>query len=255
MRLSTPRPAAELSPPLNIHNELFRQAGLTLRKGQFSLWVAAPNVGKSVVANNFAAHAKDSTVFFSADSDEWTVRTRTAAILTGARLDDVEQHLVTPEWEQYYGERMKAVDHIDWSFRNDIDTEYIGLRLLAHAEITGDFPGFIVVDNMGNAMENPDDFGELRVICRELQVLGRKLGAHVMALHHVVGSKEDGAQPINLSDVLGKVSKLPEQVIGMSRANDQTLLVNVVKNRGGRRGSFHLPIDYPSARIGGFRFR
>lgn len=73
-----------------------------------------------------------------------------------------------------------------------------------------------------------------------------------MALHHVTGPKESGEQPIGLADLLYKIGKIPETVIGLNRAGEN-LNVTVPKQRGGKSGiEFQLPISYPTATIGGY---
>jgi hypothetical protein len=99
-----------------------------------------------------------------------------------------------------------------------------------------------------------DEYSQLRASCRELQRIARRTRAHVMGLHHVIGNKEDGKDPIQLSDLIGKIGKIPELVIGLHRPYDGQLGITVPKQRLGR-GNFaiQVPIDYTTASIGGYR--
>lgn len=250
---SAPRTTGTLSPPLPAVNEYLSRSGVALRRSQFSLWAAAPGVGKTITANNLALFMKVPTLYFSADSDEWTVRQRACSILTMRELAQVEKDLLSGDWP--YDRWLAKADHIDWCYATDIDPEFIGLRIKAYAEPRGVYPHLIVVDNLGNTVENQgDEYAELRAVCRDLQRVARLTKAHVMGLHHVVGPKESGTQPIDQGDLLGKLAKIPEQVFGLHMEHDK-LVVNVAKNRGGKRGfQIHIPIDYSRALLAGFRY-
>lgn len=255
--LSASRKAVVLAPPLPVQNSVFSQAGLVFRRGQFSLVAAAPSVGKTLFATNLTIHTPVPALYFSADSDEWTVKQRACSILTGTQLDVVEQQLNDETWEQFYTDKLRSLDHIDFCYQTDIDPEFIVQRMLAYGELRGEWPQLVIVDNLGNTVEDPESQGaELQSSCRELQKLARKTKAHVMALHHVVGPKENGDKPILLGDLIHKVGKLPELVIGLSWTDQSRtqLLMNVPKFRGGKGGiAFQLPIDYTRATISGFR--
>jgi replicative DNA helicase len=181
------------------------------------------------------------------------VKQRACSILSGQKLSLIEGQLNEEAWEQHYAGQLQKADHVDWSYQNDIDPEYIALRIKAHAELRGEYPQLIVVDNLGNAVVDQDnEASELRAICRELQGIARTCKAHVMALHHVKGAKENGDKPITLGDLLYNIGKIPEMVLGLHRENG-ALAVTVPKNRGGKAG-LHVPvsIDYETATVGGF---
>lgn len=265
--LSASRKATVLAPPLPVYNSVFGAAGLVFRRGQLSLVAAAPSVGKTLFATNLSVRTPASqsapdgplrgNLYFSADSDEWTVKQRACSILTGVDLNTVEKQLNDDDWDRFYTDQLRTADHIDWCFQTDIDTEFIVQRMFAHAELRGDFPQLIVVDNLGNTVVDQDNEGaELRATCRELQRIARVTGAHVMALHHVTGPKENGLQPIGLGDLLWKLGKIPETVVGLNWIDSQRsgLNLTVPKNRGGKGGiSFPLPVDYSTAIVGGFQ--
>lgn len=255
--LSASRKATVLAPPLPVSNSVFAQHGLVFRRGQLSLVAAAPSVGKTLFATNLGIRTPVPALYFSADSDEWTVKQRACSILSGVKLNTVEQQLGEEAWDQYYTDQLRHTDHVDFCFQTDIDPEFIVQRIFAYAELRGDYPQLIVVDNLGNTVVDQDNEGaELRATCRELQRLARITGAHVMGLHHVTGPKENGLQPILLGDLLWKLGKIPEMVLGLNWTDVQRsgLNVTVPKFRGGKGGiSFQLPVDYTTATIGGFK--
>lgn len=253
--LSSARKTAALAPPLPVVNSVFSAAGLTFRRAQFSLVASAPGVGKTLFATNLALRTPISTLYYSADSDEWTVKQRACSILSGSPLNDIERNYNDEAWEKHYAERLRRADHIDWCFASDIDPEFIVERLFAHAELRGEYPKLIVVDNLANVVVDQDNEGsELRAACRELQRIARLTGAHVMALHHVKGAKENGTQPILLGDLLYNIGKVPELVLGLHREGPQYVALTVPKYRGGKHGmSLSLPVDYTRATLGGFQ--
>lgn len=252
--LSASRQSVVLSPPLPVQNSVFSAAGLLFRQSQFSLIASAPGVGKTLLATNLAARTPVPAVYFSADSDEWTVKQRACSIVTGTELSVVERQLNDEAWEKHYTDKLRAVDHIDWCFQSDIELEFIVERLMAHVELRGEAPRLAIIDNLGNTVVDQDnESAELRAACRELQRIARTMGTHIMGLHHVKGPKENGTQPILLGDLLYNIGKIPEVVLGIHRDGSNAVMVTVPKNRGGRAGmSLQLPIDYTRATIGGF---
>lgn len=255
--LSAARKATVLSEPIPVQNSVFARSGLVFRRGQFSLVAAAPSVGKTLFATNVSIRTPVPTLYFSADSDEWTVKQRACSILSGVDLNTVEQQLNQQSWEAFYADKLRQTDHIDWSFNSDIEPEYLIQRMLAHSEPRGEWPQLIIVDNLGNTVVDQDnESAELRAACRELQRIARLTNAHVMGLHHVKGRKENGTEPILLGDLLYNIGKIPEMVLGLHWPGvpRESLMVTVPKNRGGKAGmNIPLPIDYTRATIGGFR--
>lgn len=253
-RLSAPRRSASLATPLPVPNRVLQRNGIHLRRGQSSLLCAAPGVGKTIFANNLAVFTPVESLYFSADSDEWTVKQRICAILTGTPLEQVDQQLNDETWDAYYTQVLTGVDHIDWCYQSDIEPEFIVRRLDAHCEQWGDYPDLIVVDNLGDTYDDSgDEYAALRSSVRELKRIARFTNAHVMGLHHVVGAKENGDKPIWLGDLIGKIGKIPEIVLGLYRPTHDQLNLTVAKNRGGKANmELQLGVDYARARMGGF---
>jgi hypothetical protein len=229
------------------------------RRGQFSILAGSPGTGKSVVATNIAIQSPlVPTLFFSADSDEFTVRMRALAISTGAKLDDVEKNTKDSTWvEHYNNDVLPSINHVDWCFRSDIDLDFIVKRINAYGEIRGEAPHLVVVDNLTNSVNDTDnEYSELRTTCRDLQVIARETGAHILALHHVKGIHEQAekrATPISLGSLQYNLGKIPEIVIGINSPSDGVLNCSVPKNRAGRAGvEFYLDMDLSRATVNGF---
>ena len=253
---ATNRKAATLAPalPINLH-PLSRY--VKFRQGQMSMIAASPGAGKSVMATNIAVRCNVPVLFFSADSDEYTVRQRVLAILTGQTLEAVESGLKDPQWFEYFGQQILAADHIDWDFTADIDADYITKRLKAYCELREDWPKLIVVDNLGNSVVDMDnEYSELRSMMRELKATAGITQAHVMVLHHVKGFHElenNRATPISTGSLQYNLGKIPEIVLGLNRPTDSEVNLSVPKNRGGK-SDLQLPLllDYSRSTIEGF---
>src|SRR6266704_1062967 len=134
--LSSSQRTAVLAPPLPINNKVFNSLRLYLRLGQFTILGAAPSVGKSIFARNLVAKTVAPSLFFSADSDEYTVKTSVAACLTREPLELVEKQMNDESWSSYYDDIFSRTDHVEWSFK-DIDIDYVEARLDAYSEPYG----------------------------------------------------------------------------------------------------------------------
>lgn len=258
--LSAERRSVELAAPLQIHNHIFDQNRIVLRRGQFTLLCAAPGVGKSLLARNIAAKSGEvRTLYFSADSDEYTVRTSVLGSLTGQRLEEVEYHLANdPEgkWGEYYRGVLGRADVVEWVFSPNINLDYILLKLQAYAEIYGDYPDLTIIDNIGDMVtEEDEEYAELRRICRELKRVGRRCETHILGLCHALGAYENGSKPIDLGAVLGKLGKVPENVVGLywPDSSQRNVAMTLPKLRGGKRGAT-VPLDfnYTTGSVNGF---
>jgi replicative DNA helicase len=254
--LAGTRDITQLSPALPVNNSILQQHGVKLRKSQFSICAAAPSVGKSMFARNIAVRTRAESLYFSADSDEWTTRQSVLGVLTGMPLEKIDDQLNNGSRNaiEYFGRVLdNNVGHIDWAFNADLDIDYIVRRLRAHEAVWDRFPDFVFVDNLLDMVG--EDETELRAACKELRKIARSTEAHVMALHHVIGAKEDGDRIINLSDLQQKVGKVPEVVLGLHMQSETQLLLHVAKNRGGKRGvQVPLPINYETGWIGGWNY-
>lgn len=248
----------ELAAPLQIHNRVFDQNRVVLRRGQFTLLCSAPSVGKSLLARNIAAKSSHvHTLYFSADSDEYTVRTSILGSLTGQQLEEVEYHLTNDpdeKWREYYLTILHQADSVEWVFSPSINLDYILLKLQAYAEIYGDYPDLTVIDNIGDMVtEEDEEYAELRRICRELKKIGRKTDTHILGLAHLKGPYESGIKPVDLGALLGNLGKVPENVIGLYWPYPDRVAMTLPKLRGGKRGvTVPLEINYSTGSVGGF---
>ena len=255
--LSSSQRTSVLAPPLTINNRVFNALRLYLRLGQFTILGAAPSVGKSIFARNLVVRTAEPSLFFSADSDEYTVKTSVAACLTREPLELVENQMQDESWRSYYDNTFHQTDHVEWSFK-DIDIEYIVSRLEAYSEPYGEYPRLIVIDNLGDMVttSGTEKYAELMEICYELRSIARRTRSHIFALHHLTGEWEDGMKPVTLKAIEGKLGRVPENVLGLNWTDSTQTRVQltVPKARGTKRGlALPIQLDYSRALVADFQ--
>lgn len=210
----------------------FRQHGVQLRRGQLSLWAAAPGVGKSALALAYAVGAGVPTLFFSMDTDAYTMRVRAAQMQTGWTQEVVEAEMEDPEFQQRV---FSTLRHIDFEYRSGLTTDEVAGVTAAYGERWGAFPHLTILDNIGNLAFEGDEFGELRRMTGDLHRMARHTSAHIMVLHHVTGQYEDGTVQPPLSGLQGKISKYPELIMtGARGAREGQVFWALVKARSGK---------------------
>lgn len=243
-----------MTPALPIPYLALDASGLRLRRGQVSLWVAAPGVGKSMLALNMGIRMGVPTIYWSADTDQHDVMMRALGVLTKndtAKIDEWYQDNVT-----YYDNELAKVE-IEWVFDSAIPAKRVAERLQAFAEVRGEYPHLVVLDNLSNAVEHQEqELAQQKEFIVEVQRLARFTRAHFAILAHAEGKYDDQVTPIPMSGVYNKLAKLPEVVLTLHRADmlGKKLAVNVVKHRGGKAAGIQHPtlldVDYATAFVG-----
>jgi len=255
--LSNSQKTSVLAPALPIRNTVFEKLRLYLRQGQFTILGSAPSVGKSIFARNLVVNAGVNSLFFSADSDEYTVKVSVAAALTKKPLAEVEGEMEEGRFDDYYQSVLSRADHVQWSFRADINIDLITDYIAAYSEPYGDYPKLVVIDNLGDmtTASGTEKYAELSEICRELRSIARNTHSHILGLAHLTGEYEDGMKPVTLKALEGKLGKIPENVLGLnwSDTSQQRVDLTVPKARGTKRGmTVPIQLDYSRALIGDF---
>lgn len=221
----------------------WEQAGLHIRRGQLALVAAAPGVGKSALILAYAVKSGEPGLYLSMDTDALTTSVRAGQMVTRFPSDRVEELL---EDDDFSASIFNGLGHVSFSFRSGLDFTEMSMLVAAYAEKFGAFPKWIVVDNLANIAFDGDEFGELRKVISDLHQLARMTQAAVIALHHVNGGYDGGTEPVPLSGLQGKISKMPELILTLSRSPDgTTLFVAPVKNRSGKAdpsGQWRLPM-------------
>lgn len=204
------------------------------RRGATSMIAGPPGAFKSVFALNIVtdwALKGMAGLFISADSDEFTVAKRCAGILTGDNLEDIEKTIRKGAYEK----TLTRIGDIHFEFES-CDLKKIAQRILAFEVMYGKNPDFIVLDNLMNMVESPDDHsGQIRMT-RDLDTMARKVGCHAMILHHTREGDSSDVNPQPVWAVQGKVNQFPRQILTLNcgpGGRERSLNVAVVKNTNG----------------------
>jgi hypothetical protein len=260
MRLGAARSRSPIAPGLVLNHPVLEKHGLRVRRGQTSITIAAPGVGKSQLWLNLAHRMKVPTIYWSADTDQADVTIRSFALELGLTTAEVEQKLLDDTWRTWMYDRFgHSGDHIDWVFDSPITGERLAERGNAFAEKHGEYPHLAILDNLSNAVQNPaDEYAEIKQIQTSVQALARRWGCHVAVLAHAKGEYDAGNKPIPQSGGLQNPFKIPELGITLCRPDEESSMdLYRVKQRGGKSdpGARHpitLGIDFARATVQGF---
>lgn len=223
--------------------------------GDVVLGLAAPGVGKSFVALNWAVHLAQEgkpVLMISTDTSYQDQAVRTAALLSGKTMDEVEK-------DQAASADDLARRHlpIRWSELH-LKADDISDFLKAEVEYLGEAPDFVVVDVISDLMGSLEESSSAYShIMTELKKAARRFQTTIFALHHVSeGAASSGTQPVKLRDILYKSpGRIAPIVLGMWRNGTGILTVAILKNRMGRANAdaigvtFDLRVDYSRAKV------
>ncbi|OEV28672.1 hypothetical protein AN220_00595 [Streptomyces nanshensis] len=233
--------------PLRDVWETLASGTVRFRRSQLHMIASGPGVGKSALALSLAIKSGSSGLYFSADSDEITQAARAASMITGDPILEVQKELRSGKYDQV----LNRVSNLRFVFDPSLTLDSIEETVLCYADLWGKWPEIIVVDNLLNI--TPDDGEGYQAdegILSYLHDTARTTQACVVVLHHVTGQYDSGSEPVPLSGLRNKVSKLPVLVLTLFRQQDEmgteNLGVAVVKNRFGKAsagGSYVLELS------------
>lgn len=195
-----------------------------------------PGAGKTNTAIIAVVRMGIPTLYFSADSDEDTMATRTAAALTGHPTGSILETIQYGLYADEYGPRVSQLPVRFVFDPSEPGIADIAAALDAWMEIESAPPSLIVVDNLMNCkVETGNEFESMRQMCKDLHWLARKTKACVLVLHHTSEqNKEEIVTAPPRSAIQGKVSQLPSLILTVAVDNGEMTMA-VVKNRFGRQ--------------------
>lgn len=227
--IQSQRLRGESGTPLPTVWKLLTDAGIVFRRGHLVLVAAGPGTGKSAFLLTMALKILTTGLYFSADSDAFEQLIRAICIVAHTDKETAAKAVLDNEVERYadalYG-------HLRFNFDPALDTVMMEDSVEAFAEVYGEYPALIVVDNLANVRMPEEDTQDM--LMEYLHTMARVTGACVVVLHHVTGPHNDGDKPIPLSGVKNQITAVPEMVLTLHRPDEYTLAVSAVKNRGGR---------------------
>lgn len=203
-----------------------------LRRGHLHIFASAPGVGKSVVAINVTLWNQGvPTLYLAMDGDATSMSMRVLQAYSQSTRDEIEQELKfgSPDIDRAFD----TIDWVRWDFPNTPDMEEIRDRVWAFAEIFGEFPHLIVVDNLMDVVYEQTAAAYTDAESA-LTALARAANAAVLVLAHVNGLHEGGRDVIPLSGVMFKATKKSSLIVSLHPgAFSGVLFASVLKNRDG----------------------
>jgi hypothetical protein len=251
------------SPALPMPYPALANAGVRFRRSQTSLTVAAPGAGKSQLWGNLAQRMKVPTLYWSADTDRADATARTIALWLGYPVTEVEEALSQPDVQQRLFYELGTVgDHVEWVFDPAVTGRGLGERLNGFAELHGEYPHLVVVDNLSNAITDPqNEYAQIKEVMAAGQKLARDADCHIAFLHHAKGEYEDGTKPVPLGGASQNPFKVVEVGLTLHRpaGRPDLLGINAVKLRNGGESdraatkAIYLPIDFSRGMVLDYR--
>ncbi len=187
----------------------------------------AAGCGKSALAQWYAMHLPLPVLYFSGDTDDVTMAERGAAMVTGHKQEWVRE-AEEPRLSYYLDELEARSKHIDWEWDGDLGYAEIEDAVNAVGLVRGEWPALIVFDVLmsftGSNHEVQIDF------LNGCKSLASKTNAHVMVLHHTVGSVTDNPHAPKRSDISNKLDQFPATIVTLGR-EESVWNVALVKSR------------------------
>lgn len=222
--------SGELGAPLPDPFRSFGAHDVKFRRGATSMIAGPPGAFKSILAINMSvawARSGELGLYVSADSDQFTAGSRCASIITGDSKTKVDKTLRTGG----YSAPLSTISDLHWEFRA-LSVEQLDHRLSAFETMYGRFPDFVVMDNLMNMVDNPDDHGKMLRMCRDLDEMARAAQCHTIILHHTQeAGGETEPQPIWL--IQHKVNQFSRLTLTVNCAPGGHMMVATVKNTNG----------------------
>lgn len=238
----TARALRDMGDPLPAPYKGFAEQRVSFRRGQVSLLVAAPGVGKTALAVDIVRRlAPHTALYVCVDSDPRDMTGRITASVTGDPTpgdDDLDEYI-----GYYQGEVTEATGHVRWAWDGAPSVEDIADEMKCYAAVYGSWPELVIIDNL-TSLDIELSYGPIQETISSLNQLARNSGAHVLVLHHAVGAYEDGDKVIPLGGIEHKAAKRVAMALTMTRLGS-SLRIHVVKNRGGSadaRGNRWIPL-------------
>ena len=215
--------------PVRLPIEAVSDLRFVPRAGQLSLWIAAPGVGKSIVALHWVLRSGVPSLYVSADTDRSDQADRAMTILSGASMSEVRED---PERYQHYLTLIPR--DCRFEFDSAPEPEHLLEMTKAYKMVMGYYPKLIIVDTLGKIWTDAgEETASNKAAAEHCQLMARKTGAHVAALHHATKGYDAGNVPIPMNGVMSGVTKIPEQVVSMWRDDTGNIAFCPLKNRSG----------------------
>jgi hypothetical protein len=171
------------------------------------------------------------TLYHSSDSDDFTMASRSLAMLTGTETEETELWVMAQKQAAY--DALKDMDHIRWSFKSSPTLEHMWLEADAFRELYGEYPHHTVIDIMMDIDYEGAGEQNYWALMAELKDMAREQETAITVVHHTSESAKGGSPPPR-SAIMGKANQLPTLILTLwGDSHMGTLDVATVKNRFG----------------------
>ena len=196
----------------------------------------APNAGKSLLALWMAVGLKVPTLYMSADTDAYTTSIRAAAMITGHKVDTVEEAFSSGTGREFYAAELTSVPHLQFDFGSSPTLDDINLSIRAYGESYGQYPELIIVDNAMDVVSlHNDEWAGLREIAKAMKHIAHETGAALFLLHHTSEAEGQPDKPPSRKAIQGKISQLPQMILTIAlQSATGEFRIACVKNRFGK---------------------
>lgn len=213
---------------------------IRFRRSQTMLLAAPPNSGKSLFALYYVIRLAQKglkSLVFSADTDAHDTKMRATAMVTGDSVETIEQAYYTESGAAYYDDALEDLQGVRFDFADAPSFDDIEEGLRAFAELWGEYPALLVIDNLGNLnLGYEDEWRGLKEATRGLKHVARATGAHTLILHHVNETVDDPVNPASRKNIAGKVTQFVEGAMTIALDDNAGVMrIASVKNRGGKK--------------------
>lgn len=229
---------------------VFEHKKMHFRRGSISMVAGPPGSMKTVLALNVVRRMGPDvpTLYHSSDSDDFTMASRSLAMLSGRQTDEAEELVMAQANEAY--KALQSFEHIRWSFKSSPTLDHMYREAEAFREIKGTYPHHTVIDIMMDIDYEGAGEQNYWALMAELKDMARDQQTAITVVHHTSESAKGGSPPPR-SAIMGKANQLPTLILtlwGDSHAGK--LDVATVKNRFGPQdamgGNFFSLIADPS---------
>lgn len=222
------------------------EEGIHFRRGSVSMIAGTPGSYKSVLALNMIttwAHKGVSSLYLSADADEFTVVRRLSGITTGDGIDVVENNIIRKNAEKYE-QALGRLEGVEFEYEQ-FDMDNIAYRVKSYEQIYGAYPDVVVLDNLIDFVSSPMAFDEMLVLIKALDAFSKEIKCHVLILHHAKlqggannanrapnAAPRANSQPPADWEIQGRLTQLPRLALTLA-AGGFNLNMACVKNTNG----------------------
>lgn len=212
---------------------IFGAKKMHFRKGSISMIAGPPGSMKTILALNIVRRMgiQVPTLYHSSDSDDFTMASRSLAMLSGTQTDAAEELVMAQSQEAY--RVLQGLEHVRWSFRSSPTLDHMYREAEAFREIKGTYPWHTVIDIMMDIDYEGAGEQNYWALMAELKDMARDQQTAITVVHHTSESAKGGSPPPR-SAIMGKANQLPTLILtlwGDSHAGK--LDVATVKNRFG----------------------